>query len=186
MFPSSVYCTWQQRVALKQWCGCWRSHIYPPYSALQQLHRQKERLHYSKPRPVNRPATWGACRLHTGFTRGERREDKGGRVRAGQGLGRKTRCRRSVWDRRSAAGTKEEGKRVCVQYRPYFYLFWMEEHGWVWDLLPICAAKTFVTQQTFRWRIDVDMKAATLKNCICIGQLVSAAYKWPQNLLLLV
>lgn len=105
-FPSSVSNTWQQRVTVKQWCGCW---------ALQQLHRHKERHHYSEPRAVNRPATWGACRLCTGFREG--REEKGGRAKGGQGWGRRTRWGRSVWDRTSRAGGQRgrwSGKEVTV------------------------------------------------------------------------
>lgn len=59
-----------------------RSQIYPLYSALQQLHRHKERNHYSEPRPVNRPATWGARQL----CRGPMRREVRGQER-GQGVG---------------------------------------------------------------------------------------------------
>lgn len=80
--PCSVCHTRQQRVAVKQWCGCWGSQIYPLYSALQQLHRHKEGNHYSEPRPVNRPATWGARQL----CRGPMRREVRGQER-GQGVG---------------------------------------------------------------------------------------------------
>lgn len=136
--PSSVCNTWQQRVAVKQWCGCWGSHIYPPYSALQQLHRHKERHHYSEPRPVNRPATWGACRLCTGLTRGESR---GGRESKGRSGVREEDTTREECLRQEEQGA--EGERVkkwkwlCVQYRGYFYLSWMKECEWVWGRLPV-------------------------------------------------
>lgn len=97
-FSSPVSHAGQQRLAVKQWCGCWGSHIYPPYSALQQLHRHKKRHHYMNRGLLIGPATWGAR----------------ARARGGERLGRRTRCGRSVWDRRNRG---EKGwKSVCVQY----------------------------------------------------------------------
>lgn len=142
---------------MKQWCGCWGSQIYPLYSALQQLHRHKERHHYSEARPVNRPPTWGACRLCTGLTRGER-EVRG--YGGGQDVG-------GVFETGGAGqeGREQEWKWVCVQYRVYFYLSWMKEHEWIWGCLPISSAKMALTQQTFRRWID----EATLKTCAGTG-----------------
>lgn len=113
-FTSSVWHSWQQRVAVKQWCGCWGSHIYPPHSVLQQLHRHKERHHYSQPSAVNRPATWGACRLCTGHGGGGRQREHG-EVR---GWGRRTRCRRSVWDGRSRGENECVYSEVCIFIPP--------------------------------------------------------------------
>lgn len=137
----------QPWVAVKQWCGCWGSHIYSPYSALQQLHRHKERHHYPNRGPLIGPRRGGAVGSVWEEGRAAGRWGTGGGVaRRGEGLGRRTRCGQSVGDGRSKTA---EGVKMSLCTVRCAFLSVLNESAWMNRWI---ACQLDGTQQIFRWR----------------------------------